>query len=79
MVRNGDGQTTTQSDDPDRHVIARHLRLTCIPVTHVEYTFDGHELEYTAVGASGSERFWADHSQHDGPVWGASSRRSCAT
>ena len=56
----GDGQTTAQEDEPDRHVIARHLRLTCIPVTHIEYTFDGRELDFTAVGASGSERFWAE-------------------
>jgi hypothetical protein len=48
------------TDDPDRHVIARHLRLTCIPVTRVEYSFDGREFDFTAVGPSGSERFWAE-------------------
>lgn len=47
-------------DDLDRHVIARRLRLTCIPVTHIEYSFDEREFDFTAVGPGGSERFWAE-------------------
>jgi hypothetical protein len=49
-----------EADDLERHVIGRRLRLTCIPVTHVEYSFDGREFDFTSVGPSGSERFWAD-------------------
>jgi hypothetical protein len=55
-----DREASPESDDLDRHVIGRRLRLTCIPVTHVEYTFDGRELDFTAVGPSSSERFWAE-------------------
>ena len=55
------GQTSAEiPEDLDRHVIARRLRLTCIPVTHVEYSFDGRAFAFTSVGPSGSERFWAD-------------------
>jgi hypothetical protein len=58
---NGGGQPTlAQPDDLDRHIIDRRLRLTCIPVTHVEYNFDGRDFDFTTVGASGSERFWAE-------------------
>jgi hypothetical protein len=57
---NGDTEVSPESDDLDRHVIARRLRLSCIPVTHIEYAFDGRELDFTAVGPSGSERFWAE-------------------
>ncbi|HEX5545778.1 MAG TPA: hypothetical protein VFX24_00110, partial [Ktedonobacterales bacterium] len=57
---NGDEEASPASDDLDRHVIARRLRLTCIPVTHVEYTYDERELDFTAVGPGGSERFWAE-------------------
>jgi hypothetical protein len=59
----GDGSeqhVTEQADDPDRHVFARRLRLTCIPITHVEYSFDGRDFDFTAVGPGGSERFWAE-------------------
>lgn len=56
----GQAQAPAESDDLDRHVIARRLRLTCIPMTHVEYTFDGRDFDFTAVGPGGSERFWAE-------------------
>ena len=56
-----DDQPDTGAEaDPERHVIGRRLRLTCIPVTHVEYSFDGRAFDFTSVGPSGSERFWAD-------------------
>jgi hypothetical protein len=29
-------------------------------MTHVEYSFDGRAFDFTSVGRSGSERFWAD-------------------
>jgi len=54
------GQSSEAEADPERHVIGQRLRLTCIPVTHVEYTFDGRAFDFTSVGPSGSERFWAD-------------------
>ncbi|HET8906838.1 MAG TPA: hypothetical protein VFN11_07725 [Ktedonobacterales bacterium] len=61
---NGDrdnGQSiVAQADDLDRHVIGRRLRLTSVPVTHVEYTFDGRNFDFTSVGSGGAERFWAD-------------------
>ncbi len=56
-----DGETSESgADDPERHVIGRRLQLTCIPMTHVEYSFDGRAFDFTSVGRSGSERFWAD-------------------
>lgn len=57
---NGGQPAIAQPDDLDRHVIGRRLRLTVIPVTHVEYSFDGREFDFTSVGPSGSERFWAE-------------------
>lgn len=58
---NASTEEQPETDDaPERHVIGRALRLTCIPVTHVEYTFDERDLDFTAVGPSGSERFWAE-------------------
>lgn len=57
---NGESSSEPEADNPERHVIGRRLRLTCIPVTHVEYSFDGREFDFTSVGPSGSERFWAD-------------------
>ena len=55
------GQPSAETpEDLDRHVIGRRLRLTCIPVTHVEYSFDGRAFAFTSAGPSGSERFWAD-------------------
>lgn len=58
---NGAGESSTEPpDDPARHVIGRRLRLTCIPVTHVEYTFDEREFAFSAVGPTRSERFWAE-------------------
>ena len=58
---NGAGQPSAETpEDLDRHVIGRRLRLTCIPVTHVEYSFDGRAFAFTSAGPSGSERFWAD-------------------
>lgn len=55
-----DQPTLQRADDLERHIIGRHLRLTYTPVTHVEYSFDGRAFDFTSVGASGSERFWAD-------------------
>lgn len=58
---NGEGQPfAEQPEDLNRHVIGRRLRLTCIPVTHIEYSFDGRAFDFTSVGSSGSERFWAE-------------------
>ena len=56
----GEQASAATVDDLERHVIGRRLRLTCIPVTHVEYSFDGRAFDFTSVGPSGSERFWAD-------------------
>ena len=61
MADEGLGRPPPQHpEELDRHVIARRLRLTCIPVTHVEYSFDGRAFAFTSAGPSGSERFWAD-------------------
>lgn len=57
---NAEKPTADMPEELDRHVIGRHMRLICIPVTHVEYSFDGRDFDFTSVGASGSERFWAE-------------------
>jgi hypothetical protein len=54
-AQSGDADQT-----PDRHVVARQVRLSRIPVSRVRYTFLGHPFEFLAVGKSGTERFWAD-------------------
>jgi hypothetical protein len=54
-------QPRSDSDgSPERHVIGRRVRLTCIPMTRVRYSFLGHPFEFLAVGRSGTERFWAE-------------------
>lgn len=55
-----DQSATRPQDDLDRRVIGRRLRLTTIPITHVEYDFDGRAFDFSSVGPSGSERFWAE-------------------
>ena len=43
-----------------RHVIGRVMRVTRIPVTHVEYGFAAKPFAFVSVGRRGEERFWAD-------------------
>ncbi len=44
----------------ERRVLSRQMRITRIPLTHVEYTFAGYPFSFLAVGYSGTERFWAE-------------------
>lgn len=55
----------------ERRVLGRRIRLTRIPLTHVEYLFGGQPYTFVAVGAAGSERFWA---QSFPPRWSRVSR-----
>jgi hypothetical protein len=43
----------------ERRVFSREIRLLRVPFLRVEYTIGGQRLEFVAVGARGSERFWA--------------------
>lgn len=46
-------------DSGERRVTSRRLYVLRMPYTHVEYSVSEQPFSFTAVGATGSERFWA--------------------
>jgi hypothetical protein len=53
-------QPQTSTDAPDRTVFSREVVLQKIPLTQVDYIYGGHPFSFLAIGADGSERFWAE-------------------
>lgn len=61
----------SSEDAGERRVTSRRLYVLRMPYTHVEYGASEQPFSFTAVGAAGSERFWA---QSFPPRWNRVSR-----
>ena len=53
------GASREEGEEGERRVTSRRLHVFRVPYTHVAYSVSGQPFTFTAVGASGSERFWA--------------------
>lgn len=48
------------TDEDERRVTSRRLYILRVPYTHVEYGISDQPFAFTAVGAVGADRFWAE-------------------